>query len=218
MHVYCCFQVMWNQTNITLTSLANSIISFVGVRGGSFVAQPYGDMAIDDIFIYSGPCLADVSTTTTTTASNTVSPVANSTTPTLSTTSQRVSATASTPAGSVTGTPSVGIVPIATVITGPPSAGTVPTSAIAPISAAASSSGDGTKATTGINYSLSNLTPPTASITPTPNPNPLMYDNAGQTNPITSSSVNGGGANASRSEVVANSGSSTTQSKRSRLA
>jgi len=38
----------WNQTNVTLTGTSGSslVVSFIGVRGGADIGQPYGDMAI----------------------------------------------------------------------------------------------------------------------------------------------------------------------------
>jgi len=73
----------WFQSNVTVRNPSAGILKFVGVRGGQDKGQPYGDIAIDDVFIYDGTCGFDETTTVpTTTIPTTTTTVQTTTDPT----------------------------------------------------------------------------------------------------------------------------------------
>lgn len=93
----------WFQQNVTLKDILLSspsqTVSFVGVRGGQELGQPFGDIAIDDIVIYAGRCGVEETTTvepTTTTMMTTTTEEATTTTPQATTTTTQSTTTPTT--------------------------------------------------------------------------------------------------------------------------
>jgi len=91
----------WFQNNVTVRSPAAGVLRFVGVRGGRDIGQPFGDIAIDDVFIYDGSCGADETTTVPTTTTTTVTTTVPTTTVVTTSTAMPTTETTSVPTTTV---------------------------------------------------------------------------------------------------------------------
>jgi len=74
----------WFQANVTVSNLTGGALRFVGVRGGQDIGQPFGDIAIDDVFIYDGSSGPEETSTVTTSTIPTTTLVLTTTVPTTS--------------------------------------------------------------------------------------------------------------------------------------